>query len=267
MTTLINAELNEEQRVVFMEVIEESLHVKLKTDMFNWLQRGIQFLIGHDVIVYGLQATDSAQFDFEYLTTTLEFSEKQFQLATEKGDGIVHKACASWHLNNMPVFVTPDLPTKEHNNYNVLNISAIDSAAYALDRFVMHGYADMQSRISSVVILGRINAPINAVTAHLLQLLMPYIHSALVKVYANRGAKQFYGAQQPIVNNVTKRELEVLRWVHTGKTNWEISSILGISQTTVKNHVQNIIRKLGVENRRQAAIKGLKQGLIAPMQS
>lgn len=267
MTILINAELSEEQRVVFMEVIEESLHVKFKTDLFNWLQRGIQFLIGHDVIVYGLQASESAHFDFEYLTTTLNFSDTQFQLVTEKDAGIIHQACANWHMNNMPVFVTSDLPTKEHNNYNVLNISSKDRNAYELDQFVLHGYADMQSRISSVVILGRINAPINAVTAHLLQLLMPYIHCALVKVFANRGAKQFYGSQQPIINNVTKRELEVLRWVHTGKTNWEISSILGISHTTVKNHVQNIIRKLGVENRRQAAIKGLKQGLIAPMQS
>jgi DNA-binding CsgD family transcriptional regulator len=52
-----------------------------------------------------------------------------------------------------------------------------------------------------------------------------------------------------------------------GKTNWEISTILNISPTTVKNHVQNIIRKLGVENRGQAAVKALNLGLISIHQS
>ena len=47
-----------------------------------------------------------------------------------------------------------------------------------------------------------------------------------------------------------------------GKTNWEISSILGISPLTVKNHVQNILRKLDVQNRGQAAIKASKLGLV-----
>jgi DNA-binding CsgD family transcriptional regulator len=47
-----------------------------------------------------------------------------------------------------------------------------------------------------------------------------------------------------------------------GKTNWEISTILNISPLTVKNHVQNVIRKLSVLNRNQAAIKAAKLGLI-----
>ena len=65
-----------------------------------------------------------------------------------------------------------------------------------------------------------------------------------------------------IANIMTKRESEILQWLHMGKTNWEISSILDISQLTVKNHVQNILRKLDVQNRSQAAVKAAKLGLI-----
>jgi DNA-binding CsgD family transcriptional regulator len=61
---------------------------------------------------------------------------------------------------------------------------------------------------------------------------------------------------------LTKRELEILQWLHMGKTNWEISSILEISPLTVKNHVQNILRKFDVQNRSQAVVRAAKLGLI-----
>jgi len=47
----------------------------------------------------------------------------------------------------------------------------------------------------------------------------------------------------------TPRELEVARWIGHGKTNEQISKLLGCSTTTVKKHVQHILEKLGLENR------------------
>lgn len=55
--------------------------------------------------------------------------------------------------------------------------------------------------------------------------------------------------------SLSRREKEVAGWMADGKTNPEISIILGISRATVKNHVENILRKLGVENRTAAAAK------------
>ena len=259
----INDSMGEEGRIVFIEVIKESLRIKSKTDLFNWLQRGIQYLIGHDVFVYGVRASESDVFQYNYFTTTLEFTDTQFQSFIESDTGLIHKVFKVWQINNKPVFVNLDLPTKEHENYNVLNISQIDMQASKLNQFVLHGFGDNNSRISSIVILGRINAPINDYTSCLLELLLPYFHCALTKVFAHSGIKQLYENQQSMVKPITRREIEVLQWVYSGKTNWEIANILDISHTTVKNHVQNIIRKLGVENRRQAAIKALRLGLIS----
>jgi DNA-binding CsgD family transcriptional regulator len=60
---------------------------------------------------------------------------------------------------------------------------------------------------------------------------------------------------------LTKRELECLRWVASGKTDWEIGQILAISATTVKFHVDGARRKLGAATRPQAvamlAIRGM----------
>jgi DNA-binding CsgD family transcriptional regulator len=54
---------------------------------------------------------------------------------------------------------------------------------------------------------------------------------------------------------LTEREREILRMVSAGATNADIARRLVISQSTVKSHVQNILRKLGVRNRTQAAAR------------
>src|SRR5690606_38548631 len=51
---------------------------------------------------------------------------------------------------------------------------------------------------------------------------------------------------------LSPRECEVLEWIAAGKTNAEIAIILGLSVHTVKRHVEHVLEKLGVENRRAA---------------
>ncbi len=57
------------------------------------------------------------------------------------------------------------------------------------------------------------------------------------------------------IGKLTPRESEILQWIKEGKTNFEISCILGISFSTIKNHVQKILIKLQVNNRTQAISK------------
>ncbi|MBI2914849.1 MAG: response regulator transcription factor [Firmicutes bacterium] len=60
---------------------------------------------------------------------------------------------------------------------------------------------------------------------------------------------------------LSKRELEVLGLIVDGLANREIAQALFVSEKTVKNHVTNILRKLGVNDRTQAAVYALKKGL------
>jgi len=70
-------------------------------------------------------------------------------------------------------------------------------------------------------------------------------------------------AQQsaPAASDLTERELEVLRWIARGLTNREIAEQMIISEKTVKTHVSNMLGKLGLEDRTQAAIWAMKHGL------
>ena len=63
-------------------------------------------------------------------------------------------------------------------------------------------------------------------------------------------------------SNLTQREYEVLKLVVDGQTNNEIAKTLTISEHTAKAHVCNIIQKLVVDDRTQAAVKALKEGLV-----
>lgn len=62
--------------------------------------------------------------------------------------------------------------------------------------------------------------------------------------------------------NLTEREYEVLKLVVDGKSNSQIADILSISEHTSKAHVCNIIQKLVVDDRTQAAVKAIKEGIV-----
>lgn len=62
--------------------------------------------------------------------------------------------------------------------------------------------------------------------------------------------------------NLTQREYEVLKLVVDGQSNSQIAKTLTISEHTAKAHVCNIIQKLVVDDRTQAAVKALKEGLV-----
>lgn len=63
-------------------------------------------------------------------------------------------------------------------------------------------------------------------------------------------------------SELTGRELEVLHQIVAGKSNKEIGTHLNISEATVKSHINNILSKLGVSDRTQAATTALQRGIV-----
>jgi two-component system NarL family response regulator len=69
-------------------------------------------------------------------------------------------------------------------------------------------------------------------------------------------------AQSVSLLSLSEREVEVLRLLAAGHDNARIAADLHVSVTTVKHHVSNILDKLGVENRIQAAVVAVRDGLV-----
>jgi NarL family two-component system response regulator LiaR len=85
-------------------------------------------------------------------------------------------------------------------------------------------------------------------------------------VVARRLLQEFIGRsspsqKNPIDNPLTNRELTVLRLLTQGKSNLDIADDLKISEPTVRKHVSNILTKLHLESRTQAALYALRKGI------
>ncbi len=82
---------------------------------------------------------------------------------------------------------------------------------------------------------------------------------------AARLVKELHGRREEAVNafsELTDREMEVLRQVAAGKSNHEIAAELVISEKTVKTHITNILTKLHLSDRTQAAVYAWQAGIV-----
>ena len=87
----------------------------------------------------------------------------------------------------------------------------------------------------------------------LLEYLLPAIHRVLV-----------VNTHTPILNRVkglSPREMTVLLWMKEGKTNWEIARIVGLTERTVRFHIEGIFMKLDASSRTQAVAVAMEYGL------
>jgi DNA-binding NarL/FixJ family response regulator len=76
---------------------------------------------------------------------------------------------------------------------------------------------------------------------------------------AKREFKPDFSSAEPLLKlGLTSRAAEALLWLAQGKTNSDIATILGITESTVKKHVQEIFEKLGVETRGAATVRALE---------
>jgi DNA-binding NarL/FixJ family response regulator len=91
-------------------------------------------------------------------------------------------------------------------------------------------------------------------------LISPQIAAKLLQRLRAQTADE--AAARAIQTELSERELDVLRLIASGKDNAEIARQLYISPKTVKNHISNILMKLQIENRIQAAVYAVRSGIV-----
>jgi DNA-binding NarL/FixJ family response regulator len=91
--------------------------------------------------------------------------------------------------------------------------------------------------------------------------LQPSVAAKVVAEFA-RLSRRTVATANPVIEPLSEREIEVLRLIAQGASNREIASALFLAEGTVKNHVTNILGKLGARDRTQAALKARDSGLI-----
>ena len=83
-----------------------------------------------------------------------------------------------------------------------------------------------------------------------------HVHLALLRTAPKNPQSTDYCVKQ-----LTLREMNILNWVKNGKTNSEIAQIMGITERTIRFHVESIFSKLDVTSRSQAVATAMEHGL------
>ncbi len=137
----------------------------------------------------------------------------------------------------------PDLP--------VLMISTFDNATYMARSVALGASGYLLKGVDQPVLLDMIR---KAATGE-----MVWRREELRRV---TGALSTPRMPVDIEVTLTQRESEVLHQLAHGLTNKQIAEVLGISYETAKEHVEHILRKIGVSDRTQAAVWAVRQGLV-----
>ena len=140
------------------------------------------------------------------------------------------------HTNIIILTVSDD----DHNLFDAIKIGA---QGYLLKDLDPHQLYDMLESIS------RGEAPLSGVIA-----------AKILKEFSKSGSES--PEAMDIVEDLAARETDILELVVEGMTNKEIASALNISENTVKIHLRNILDKLHLQNRIQAAVYAVRQGLV-----
>jgi len=99
-----------------------------------------------------------------------------------------------------------------------------------------------------------IDLPRSERTRTVLELVTPHLYQAVERITSSERLERL-----PVLS---AREKEVLKWVAYGKTSWETSVILGISDRTVKFHINNVMKKLNASTRTHAVAIASELGLV-----
>ncbi len=232
---------------LFYEVIESS-HTADTIDTINEIIRGkVRQLIPHTMTAYGIGELPSRRI-LQHIN--IGFPDPYIAQVVDKHNLLSSPVAKQWVETQKPLTMTAQtIPA----GFPLLwQQSFIDNR---INNILVHGLLDMTGKRTSYFSFADFEQPPGAREAHCVELLVPHLHVAITNVLETT---------EPADHSklLSKRETEILKWVYQGKTNIEIGELLCISSFTVKNHIKNILDKLGAANRTHAVAKAIHLEII-----
>ncbi len=226
--------------------MDASLRVHARNQLFGWTQGMLQNLVKHELLICALRNGEPPSYQVDSFAGPL-FDPELIGDLFRRDTALVPQIIKSWEEGQYhPVFC-------DAGSGGALAGELKRTGAQAL---VAHGTYDSFGKPVSLFIFAGAPANLGARQGFLVELIVPFLHLAWLRTRINRPLDGTDAARMA-ADLLTVREQEILHWIHIGKSNIEIGAILDISQLTVKNHVQKILRKLNVQNRTQAVGKAL----------
>lgn len=243
--------LTEREMEYLFRIIDSSTTVFLRHQFFLWAQGEVQSLLPHGMMVCVIDEGSGQPVIIEKFSRT-SMDEAKFSELCQPYGGTVFRVMAAWNAGkSQPLLLCP------HDPGNITYKSfAKNLQGENLENIAAHGMVDTNGQTRSLYVFTKIPGKLTERHAYFLELLLPYIHTALTRVLLReRNPESVVEGKSKRL--ITERETEILRYVQMGKSNDQIGDALSISPLTVKNHIQKILRKLNVNNRAHAVAKAM----------
>ncbi|HVS53986.1 MAG TPA: response regulator transcription factor [Opitutaceae bacterium] len=207
---------------------------------------------------------------FREALRTLLSLQPDFDIAAEAADGEQAIAAAAKHR---PDVVLMDLRMPVLNGVEATRRIAAAGSGGSAPRVIVLTTFDEDAEVFEALRAGAVGYLLKASSAEKLYgavraaaqgatVFDPSIAAKLMAGVDRSGPREPRRPAPPLADALSARELEVLRFLTEGCSNKEIGARLRISEGTVKNHMTNVLGKLGVLDRTQAALRARKLGLI-----
>jgi transcriptional regulator EpsA len=237
--------------------LDASLRVHARAHFFKWTQGLLQSLIPHEVLLCARRGGDARALRVDSFGTPAQSAAlgELFQRDAAAAPGLL----GEWRERGCQ----PVACVARQGGALCGGEFARELERLGATELIAHGAGDADGQAGSFFVFCCRPGATGPASSYLAQLVLPALHAAWVRAQrdglAEAGARPA-GAEAGVL---TPRELEILRWIAIGKSNFEVGAILSISPLTVKNHVQKILRKLNVVNRTQAVGKALEARIIS----
>ncbi|HEY6872559.1 MAG TPA: LuxR C-terminal-related transcriptional regulator [Geobacteraceae bacterium] len=240
--------ISKRDAMTLLEVICDCLSCANTSDAFNIMHK-ISMLIDFNNVVYGLARLSKDGYITCYDTINFSYPTEWLSIYQKKK---FHEKdpIALENFSNFKLQYWADTYKKYQIDKEFINLSG--------DFNLTNGYASgaiNQSRTEGCLLSIAGNLEKHLRNDYILNNLSPHLHVAFSNVLHKQN-------NQKTLLQISIREKEVLNWVKYGKSTWDISKILNISERTVKYHINNIMRKLDAVSRPHAVAIALATGLI-----
>lgn len=239
-------------------VIQRSFSISRHIDFFLWMQESVVEYLPHDVLIAAWGDFDSGHLQYDIASNVPGVRTQTIASHDASIDSLMMQLHKKWVENDNKWFVI--------NNFDVMGVDGLveDSVLSKLtdiQSVLVYGITDSRSRDDTLyVFFNRLES--YQIKHSVMGMLMPHVDSALRKIECLIHPEMIRPNNRRAMDKVddvdlgfSEREQEILHWIGTGKTNYEIGKILEISPNTVKNHVKRIFGKLEVSSRAQAIAK------------
>ena len=249
--------LDESRRYHFAEAVEASMAVHSRQQFFVWTQSSVQGLVPHQILICGVRDSGGPALALQHFSASRYFRQPQFDVVSDPVHGLVPRLGAALQSSD-EVVVSPSNDTRAA--HKALHDLVADNELQNLAaRLVMGAHGE----IAALYAFSRVSLELDAGLRHAVQILIPHLHHTFVRVLHNERDQQ-QTLQVRDTRVVTRRQQEILLLIKDGKTNSEIANVLACSQWTVKNHIQNILRRLDSSSRAHAISRAMSLGILRP---